>query len=251
MRAHTLHSFGLGRRPVCVIHLLPAVLVLAVADQYIGRRDRCVQHHRAASAREVCAGARCCASWRLRRVGGCRSCDERVRGVVRRGGTARGAVSVWGGVFGRVVLCCCGWGPAPLRGALGFGGVVRGFRCAQPTAIDRHRVAMRGWLVPLAREGVGVVGPDAGASGNRRSPRCGGEARCMGSGDVTCAANGREDREVRMLRACENPLPLRGRRERAVCFPWVALRSPLKRLRRFVGGLRFTEWLRACAPLGP
>jgi hypothetical protein len=62
----------------------------------------------------------------------------------------------------------------------------------------------RWWGVRFARpcRGDGAFGtePDAGASGNRRSPRCGGEARRMVSGHVTCAANWREDREARMLR---------------------------------------------------
>jgi hypothetical protein len=34
----------------------------------------------------------------------------------------------------------------------GVVGVVRGYRFAQPTAIDRHRVAMRGWLGAVARD---------------------------------------------------------------------------------------------------
>jgi hypothetical protein len=39
----------------------------------------------------------------------------------------------------------------------GVVGVVRGYRFAQPTAIDRHRVAMRGWL--------GAVACDRGVEG--------------------------------------------------------------------------------------
>jgi hypothetical protein len=40
----------------------------------------------------------------------------------------------------------------------GFGGVVRGYRFAQPTATHRHRVAMQGWLGAVARDrGVEAV----------------------------------------------------------------------------------------------
>ncbi len=128
--------------------------------------------------------------------------------VWRMGKTHRQAAelgSLWYGCEVSLLVKLCRlpllWlGTCTAARCVGLWGVVRGFRFAQPTAIDRHRVAMQGWLVPLAREGVGVVGPDAGASGNRRSPRCGGEARCMGRGQVTCAANGREDRNKRMLR---------------------------------------------------
>jgi hypothetical protein len=58
-------------------------------------------------------------------------------------------VRVWVRGVLAVMLRCCGWGPAPLRGAVRTGGVVRGYRFAQPTAIDRHRVAMRGWFGQL------------------------------------------------------------------------------------------------------
>jgi hypothetical protein len=45
--------------------------------------------------------------------------------------------------------------------------VVRGYRCAQPTAIDRHRVAMRDWLGAVAgTSGVDVVVQVAEMSGD-------------------------------------------------------------------------------------
>ena len=52
----------------------------------------------------------------------------------------------------------------------------RGFRFAQPPATKRHRFAMRSWSLLVGRTCTLGAGPDGDAFGNRRSPRCGGEA---------------------------------------------------------------------------
>jgi hypothetical protein len=91
-----------------------------------------------------------------------------MRGVRKRGGEGFRCFGV-GREWARVPNCTA-------ARCVRVVGAFRGFRCAQPPAIERHRFAMRRWALLLALARVGVVIRDAGASGNRRSPLCGEEA---------------------------------------------------------------------------